>query len=53
MGTTVTALFLADPVAVIANVGDSRTYLLQADQQLKQLTTDHSVVASMLGFNLK
>jgi serine/threonine protein phosphatase PrpC len=48
MGTTVTALFLAGPVAVIANVGDSRTYLMPVEKPLKQLTTDHSVVAGML-----
>jgi serine/threonine protein phosphatase PrpC len=48
MGTTVTALLLAGPVAVIANVGDSRTYLLRAGQALWQVTRDHSVVADML-----
>jgi len=46
-GTTITLAFLQGNKAVIANVGDSRTYLIR-DKQLKQLTNDHSLVASMV-----
>jgi hypothetical protein len=42
MGCTVTAVAIHGNTAHIANVGDSRTYLLTATE-LRQLTTDHSV----------
>lgn len=56
MGTTVTALALApgsqpdgaDDMLVLANVGDSRTYLLAAGgSQLLQISQDHSLVATL------
>lgn len=43
MGTTIVAVLLADNVAAIAHVGDSRAYLWQRGQ-LERLTTDHSLV---------
>lgn len=43
MGTTVTALWLADKEAHIAHVGDCRGYLLR-DGKIEQLTEDHSWV---------
>jgi protein phosphatase len=46
-GTTVTLAFLQGSRAVIANVGDSRTYLLR-DNQLQQITKDHSLVARLV-----
>lgn len=47
LGSTVTALLLHDEQAYIANVGDSRTYLLR-DNKLIALTHDHSLVAKLV-----
>ena len=46
-GTTLTMAFLVGNRAVIANVGDSRTYLLR-DKQIRQITKDHSLVATLV-----
>lgn len=47
MGTTVTLALLRGTIAVIANVGDSRTYRWNAGG-LQQLTVDHSLVRSLI-----
>ncbi|MBO0482290.1 Stp1/IreP family PP2C-type Ser/Thr phosphatase [Candidatus Enterococcus courvalinii] len=47
MGTTVVAVALSDTRFTIANVGDSRAYLVREDQ-LKQLTEDHSLVNELV-----
>ena len=47
MGTTVTAAILEGNRLVIAQVGDSRAYLLH-NGQLSQLTRDHSLMANMI-----
>lgn len=46
-GTTVSMAVVHGSLAIIANVGDSRTYLLR-DGELRQITKDHSVVQRMI-----
>ncbi len=47
MGTTVTAVFLQPGKITVAQVGDSRAYRYR-DGKLTQLTTDHSLVQTMV-----
>jgi protein phosphatase len=47
MGTTLVAAVIQGKYATIANVGDSRAYLVRADQ-LTQVTQDHSIVADQV-----
>lgn len=46
MGTTVVAAVVRNGNAVVANVGDSRVYLV--DDNITQLTTDHSIVQTLI-----
>lgn len=46
-GTTLTALLWSGPRLALAHIGDSRAYLLR-DGELFQLTTDHTLVQSMV-----
>jgi protein phosphatase len=47
MGSTLTAVWLADGGALIAQVGDSRAYLFRGGH-LKQLTKDQSLVGKLI-----
>ena len=47
MGTTVTALWVDDDHVLLAQIGDSRAYLLRSGL-LRQCTHDHSLVAEMV-----
>jgi len=47
MGTTVVAAIVWDGIAHIAHAGDSRAYIIR-DNQLIQITKDHSIVQSMI-----
>jgi serine/threonine protein phosphatase PrpC len=47
MGTTLVAALLVGDTATIANVGDSRAYLLKQDS-IVQITTDHSLVERLV-----
>ncbi len=47
MGTTLTAALIYDDEVTIAQVGDSRAYLLH-DDVLQRITRDHSLVADLI-----
>jgi protein phosphatase len=47
MGTTTSALAIRESEGWFAHVGDSRIYLIR-DGEIRQLTDDHSLVASMV-----
>ena len=47
MATTLTAVYIYGDSAVVVNVGDSRSYLLNADG-LRQITRDHTVAQDLL-----
>ena len=48
MGTTLTAVIVREGRLHLAHVGDSRAYLLRSGQRLRQLTTDHTLVAQLV-----
>jgi protein phosphatase len=48
MGTTLVAALVIGNVAYVANVGDSRAYLIAEKDGIKQITTDHSLVERLI-----
>jgi protein phosphatase len=51
MGTTLSAMHVADGKAFVAHVGDSRVYLVR-DRSLTQVSEDHSLVSDQLRVGL-
>ena len=47
MGTTLVAALVYGEKAVVANVGDSRCYIIK-NSEIKQITKDHSLVEDMI-----
>lgn len=47
MGTTVVTALVSDGIVCVANVGDSRAYIL-SNGELRQITRDHSFVQEMV-----
>jgi protein phosphatase len=48
IGTTLLAAIIVNDIAYIANIGDSRAYLVRPHKHIQQITKDHSVVQEML-----
>lgn len=52
IGTTMVGAILSENHVYIANIGDSRAYLISPSKSIKQLTKDHSVVQEMIDANV-
>lgn len=48
MGTTIVVATIKDNIMTIANVGDSRLYIMNNENGIKQITKDHSLVEEMV-----
>lgn len=48
MGTTFVAASILEKTVVVANIGDSRMYLLSKEGELIQISEDHSLVEEMI-----
>ncbi len=47
MGTTTVVAYISNDVAYVANIGDSRAYLIESEN-ITQITVDHSIVQKLL-----
>ncbi len=47
LGTTLTVAMVTGDLALIGNIGDSRTYIVR-DSEIRSLTQDHSLVGSLV-----
>ena len=47
MGTTFVSAIILDNILYVANIGDSRLYIIN-DMEMKQITQDHSLVEEMI-----
>ncbi|MGI6509942.1 MAG: Stp1/IreP family PP2C-type Ser/Thr phosphatase [Erysipelotrichaceae bacterium] len=48
MGTTLIAAYVDDDCTLIANVGDSRGYIITRDSELVQITEDHTLINDLV-----
>ena len=48
MGTTAVLATISNDTLTVANVGDSRLYVISADKTITQITRDHSLVEEMV-----
>ncbi|GAA0722786.1 Stp1/IreP family PP2C-type Ser/Thr phosphatase [Clostridium malenominatum] len=48
MGTTITACFVDKDTMMVGNVGDSRCYIIDKDNQIIKITKDHSLVQQLI-----
>lgn len=48
MGTTVAAVFCGKDFVVVSTVGDSRIYMWQSGNQMRQVTEDHTLVNALV-----
>ena len=48
MGTTLVVAIICNKHLIVANVGDSRAYLYYDNQELRQISKDHSVVQELI-----
>ena len=51
MGTTLVAAYVDSECTLIANVGDSRGYILTKDNELVQITEDHTLMNDLIKFH--
>lgn len=48
MGTTLVSALITDEKTYIANIGDSRCYIITNENELKQITDDHTVLNELV-----
>lgn len=48
MGTTVTVCYIDKSKMIVGNVGDSRCYVIDKDNQIVKITKDHSLVQQLI-----